>query len=57
MRLIDREEADLVNIDAEDLYLGGRIYNLEPLVIEEYGGSEFEMKSYTTEVLYNGLDL
>jgi hypothetical protein len=39
MKLIDRDEADIVNLDAEDLYLAGRLYGLEPFVVEEYNGS------------------
>jgi len=41
MRLIDRDEADIVNLDAEDLYLAGRLYNLEPFIVEEYNGSMY----------------
>ena len=39
MTLIDRDEADIVNLDAEDLYLAGRLYELEPFAMEEHNGS------------------
>lgn len=39
MTLIDKDEADIVNLDAEDLYLGGRLHDLEPFAMEEYNGS------------------
>ena len=41
MSLIDKDEADIANLDAEDLYLGGRLYDLEPFAMEEYNGSTF----------------
>lgn len=41
MTLIDRDEADIANLDAEDLYLGGRLFDLEPFLLEEYNGSEY----------------
>lgn len=41
MRLLDRDEADIVNLDAEELYMAGRIYNLEPFVREEYNGNSY----------------
>lgn len=41
MGLISKDQADLMNVDAEDLYLAGRIYNLEPFAMEELNGSEF----------------
>lgn len=40
MRLLDRDEADIINLDAEDLYLAGRLYGLEPFIVEEIEGSE-----------------
>ena len=40
MTLIDKDEADIANLDAEDLYLGGRLYDLEPFAMEEYNGSK-----------------
>ena len=40
MTLIDRDEADIVNLDAEDLYLAGRLYELEPFAMEEHNGSK-----------------
>ena len=40
MTLIDKDEADIANLDAEDLYLGGRLYDLEPFAVEEYNGSK-----------------
>lgn len=40
MSLIDRDEADIANVGAEDLYLGGRLYDLEPFLLEEYNGSK-----------------
>ena len=40
MTLIDKDEADIANLDAEDLYLGGRLHDLEPFAMEEYNGSK-----------------
>lgn len=40
MTLIDRGEADIVNLDAEDLYLAGRLFDLEPFLMEEFNGSK-----------------
>lgn len=40
MTLIDKDEADITNLDAEDLYLGGRLYDLEPFAMEEVNGSK-----------------
>ncbi|KAH9415000.1 Mfi2p [Dermatophagoides pteronyssinus] len=41
MRLLDRDEADIVNLDAEEIYMAGRLYNLEPFVREEYNGNNY----------------
>lgn len=40
MTLIDKDEADITNLDAEDLYLSGRLYDLEPFAMEEVNGSK-----------------
>jgi len=40
MNKIARDQADVMNVDAEDLYLAGRIYNLEPFAMEEQDGSK-----------------
>lgn len=39
MNLISRDQADLINVEPEDLYLAGRIYNLEPFAQEDIDGS------------------
>lgn len=41
MKMIFENKADIVNLDAEDLYLAGRIYNLEPFAMEETDGCEY----------------
>lgn len=40
MNMISRDQADILNVEPEDLYLAGRIYNLEPFAMEELDGSE-----------------
>ncbi|XP_054160591.1 transferrin-like [Oppia nitens] len=45
IRLIDRDEADIVNLDAEDLYLAGRLYGLEPFIVEEFNGNIYKHRS------------
>lgn len=45
MSLIDKDEADIANLDAEDLYLGGRLYDLEPFAMEEYNGNVYLERS------------
>ncbi|OTF71130.1 transferrin-like protein, partial [Euroglyphus maynei] len=45
IRLLDRDEADIVNLDAEEIYIGGRFYNLEPFVREEYNGNNYIKRS------------
>ncbi|CAG2107132.1 unnamed protein product [Medioppia subpectinata] len=40
MQLLERDEADIVNLDAEDLYLAGRLYALEPFIVEEFNGNK-----------------
>lgn len=40
MSLLDKGEADILNVDPEDLYLAGRLYGLEPFLVEEYNGSK-----------------
>lgn len=41
MRLVAKDEADILNADPEELYLAGRLYNLEPFAMEEYKGSTY----------------
>lgn len=53
MTLIDKDEADITNLDAEDLYLGGRLYDLEPFAMEEVNGSEFLFPSWTNKKRYD----
>lgn len=45
MTLIDKDEADITNLDAEDLYLGGRLYDLEPFAMEEVNGNIYLQRS------------
>lgn len=37
MHMIYQSNADVANLEPEDIYLGGKVYNLEPFVREEYG--------------------
>ena len=32
--------ADIVNLNNEELYLAGRLYNLEPFAMEQYNGGK-----------------
>lgn len=41
MNKIARDEADILNVDAEDLYIAGRIFNLEPFAMEEDAGCKY----------------
>ena len=45
MNLIARDQADLINVEPEDLYLAGRIYNLEPFAQEDIDGSQYATNS------------
>lgn len=40
MKHIIDNEADIVNLNSEELYLAGRLYNLEPFAMEQYDGGE-----------------
>lgn len=40
--MIYLNEADVTNLDAEDIYLAGKVSNLEPFVREEYGTQRSE---------------
>lgn len=39
MGSIARGDADVMNVDPEDLYLAGSIFGLEPFLMEEYDRS------------------
>uniref|UniRef100_A0A6G1SFP3 Transferrin n=1 Tax=Aceria tosichella TaxID=561515 RepID=A0A6G1SFP3_9ACAR len=45
MKLIIDNEADIVNLNSEELYLAGRLYNLEPFAMEQYDGDTQYYKS------------
>lgn len=40
MRLLAKDEADIMNVNPEELYLAGRLYNLEPFAMEEIDSSK-----------------
>lgn len=40
MKHIIDDKADIVNLNNEELYLAGRLYNLEPFAMEQYNGGE-----------------
>ena len=42
MKHIIDDRADIVNLNNEELYLAGRLYNLEPFAMEQYDGGKFE---------------
>lgn len=46
MRMVAKDEADIMNADPEELYLAGRLYNLEPFAMEEYKGSMYPWELY-----------
>lgn len=41
MKHIVDDRADIMNLNNEELYLAGRLYNLEPFAMEQYNGGEF----------------
>ncbi|UXI16294.1 RING finger protein unkempt [Sarcoptes scabiei] len=45
MELIEKDEADTVNLMPEDLYLAGRLFNLEPFLTEEFNGRFFKQRA------------
>ena len=40
MKHIIDDRADIVNLNNEELYLAGRLYNLEPFAKEQYNGGK-----------------
>lgn len=44
MKLIIDQEADMVNLNNEELYLAGRLYNLEPFAMEQYNGGKYLLR-------------
>lgn len=42
MKHIIDDRADIVNLNNEELYLAGRLYNLEPFAMEQYNNGEWE---------------
>lgn len=40
MKHIIDERADIMNLNSEELYLAGRLYNLQPFAMEQYDGGE-----------------
>lgn len=40
MKHIVDGKADIVNLNNEELYLAGRLYNLEPFAMEQYNGGK-----------------
>jgi hypothetical protein len=45
MKHIIDNEADIVNLNSEELYLAGRLYNLEPFAMEQYDGGELPVRA------------
>lgn len=41
MKHIVDDKADIVNLNNEELYLAGRMYNLEPFAMEQFNGGEY----------------
>lgn len=41
MKSIADDQADIVNLNSEELYLAGRLYNLEPFAIEQHNGRKY----------------
>lgn len=41
MKHIIDDKADIVNLNNEELYLAGRLYNLEPFAMEQYNGGKW----------------
>lgn len=41
MELIQENHADAVNLDAEEIYIGGKYFNLKPIIAERVEKSEF----------------
>ncbi|CAG5129094.1 unnamed protein product, partial [Candidula unifasciata] len=44
MEMIYRGDADLINLDAGDIYIAGRRYGLVPIAAEDYGDMTMEFK-------------
>lgn len=40
MKHIIDDKADIVNLNNEELYLAGRMYNLEPFAMEQFNGGK-----------------
>lgn len=45
MKHIIDDKADIVNLNNEELYLAGRLYNLEPFAMEQYNGGKWSSPS------------
>ncbi|RWS30355.1 transferrin-like protein [Leptotrombidium deliense] len=45
MYLITRDEADVISVEPEDLYLAGRLYNLEPFAMEVINEKPYRKKA------------
>lgn len=43
MKHIIDDKADIVNLNNEELYLAGRMYNLEPFALEQYNGGKWPL--------------
>ena len=41
MSLVARDQADIMNVDPEDLFLAGSIFQLKPYFQEKYGDRKF----------------
>jgi len=50
MKHIIDDRADILNLNNEELYLAGRLYNLEPFAMEQYNGGELPTVSPTSPV-------
>lgn len=46
MKHIIDDKADIVNLNNEELYLAGRLYNLEPFAMEQYNGGKSKVFSF-----------
>lgn len=45
LQLVDNDEADVVNVNAEDLFTAGMHFQLEPFVMEESNGNRYLQRS------------
>lgn len=55
MKNIIDDRADIVNLNNEELYLAGRLYNLEPFAMEQFNNGEYYVYSANSNPCTNKL--